>query len=484
MIKVDFDVALKLAKQVKIPDQKSAGSLIPFVLYPEQERILKEFCQKPRVCVLKGRQIGISTLALYYALLFASCNKGIRVALIANTHKVSQSLLSKISKMAKSLQVKHLKIKNTMSFKNGSTIDCVTAGAQSGSAGRSDTYSLIIGSEVAYWERGEEAYAGILPTLTMDGQIIMESTATSAGVVFRNIWQSKQFTQIFTGFESHPNYVAPETEITDEDYFCAQQKYGFTSRKHAAWWFKKLEETNNDEIRVLREYPITPDHCWSAAEGRWVPKDIPIKMYRNDPLYSEIHIYNNYDPSHTYVAAVDTSAGGGGDDACIVIWDTNTYEIAASFCANNMLVPMVALNAAQLQKLFNPTIWYVEINNLGPYMNSELQKHGIQTKIFTTDYASKYQGMIWARDRIMNYDLYADENLQRNVQKCIITHTKVGLLSFNNDKDFLMTIGFIGNHEKEWLSIRDTPKPIQRSPNAFNAEDILNQRNNYGRWMR
>ena len=99
MKRLAFASLLRLAAACTILVQETA-SVGPWVLNAEQREVLQALCEHRRVIILKGRQVGISTVCCLYDLAFAIAHPGVNVAVVADTEDKSIGLLAKIKSWA------------------------------------------------------------------------------------------------------------------------------------------------------------------------------------------------------------------------------------------------------------------------------------------------------------------------------------------------------------------------------------------------
>jgi hypothetical protein len=359
---------------------------------------------------------------------------------------------------------------------NGSSITAITAVSSidgESKAGRGRSYRIIFSSETAYYRESRAVFASLSAALTSDGQVLMESTATPGHGVFRHTWsEAKEYTKLFFGVEAHAAYQAAPTSISDEEYAALQSKWHFSSRSHAAWWNNKLHtDLSGDESRALREYPVTEEHSWISANGRWINIDPPVLSYTRDPLHNELKAYEQHNPTNYYVASIDTALGAGGDDSVIVVYNTNTKKIAASYCHNGSPIDVVVELASVLHARYKIKTFYIEANGIGTATVLLAQQKNLPVVKINTTASNRATGMLWAKQQI-NAGLAADEQLQENCRSTMVEATKAGD-RFSGKKDFLLALAFIGQMKAAWESARDTPPPKVYAPNAFKADELL-----------
>jgi len=475
---INFNVALALTKALKLTDQKT-GQVKQWDLYPMQKHVLNQFLSGQSTIVLKIRQVGISTLSLYYALLRAITEPGISIAVVGNNYATSIKLTRDLKGMFDQLGVKiESNSMKHIQLANKSRITTLTAGAPS--IGRGSTFSLMILSEAGFYKNSYVAMAALMPSLTLDGQLIYESTAEATDTVFRTVWEDKtsKFKKIFLGLEMHSKYVAEPDSITDARWEELKRLYKFTSRPHAAFWQMKLVQNGGDEILNIKEYPLLPDQAFMAADGLWVKKTPDILPYTKDSKYKDLHIYDTYKPDHIYCASVDTASGGGGDtdDSVIIIYDVGEEKIAASFCSNSMTMDKLTDVAQYLHAKYQYKILIVEKNGIGAGTYEFACKKGLPAVGYDATPESRYRAFLWAKIQV-EAGLCADENLRSNCLNCQVVQntTSNGYVKFSGKKDFLAALGFISHyldHLRQYLPKYKTAY----DPNAFNRPDIMNGR--------
>ena len=169
---------------IKIIDNN--GDTVPFVMNPEQEQFMNEMSKYN--IILKGRQIGFTTLSLAY-MLYSACTKPDTNYIIMTHHaSVSKSLFAKIKKMYKNLPHEKypnlfpktlLNNRDELYLDNGSRIIIATAQGEDAISGNS--FQMIHLSEMAKYPADvqEEIIATCIPALAKNesSAIIIESTA-------------------------------------------------------------------------------------------------------------------------------------------------------------------------------------------------------------------------------------------------------------------------------------------------------------------
>lgn len=353
------------AERLTVTHQET-GDEQPLVLSQGQLRVLSALADFARVVVLKGRQVYISTACCLYALFFAACNPGVKVAIVADLHEKAEGLLAKVAAWAPQAGFPTQAPTNTkiVTLWNGAEIHALTAnsadqgnaGSKEAKAGRSFSYGLIILSEFAYYTRDAALLRAITRSALQGAHLIIETTATPADNKFRSIWEKgRGWHKVFLSFEKHEAYQLPvdaENEdgspvLTDAKWAELQEKYGFTSRTHATYWWRMVQTDMDGDVHGgLREAPILPEQAFSFAEGRWIFSSFHAEPSSTDALRHVFtrdvpggwRFYDEPDESGVIIG-VDTAGGVLADASAIFIIGRERGNLIATFCARDIVVP-------------------------------------------------------------------------------------------------------------------------------------------------
>lgn len=368
MNRVSYSGALRLALSLMVLHQET-GARAPLELNEEQVEVLRDLLEHGRCVVLKGRQVGISTVCCLHDLLFAVVNPGSSVAIVADTDDKAKGLLAKCAQWARQIGAE-LIVDNAKSIQlaNGSTIDALSAVATADDGesrvGRSKSYALIHASELAFWRNAGAVFSALTSTALTNAKIVIESTGTPAEGLFRSIWDDgKGWHHVFLGVERHAAYRTPPESITDEDWAKAQSDQGFERRDSAAWWLNKLRtDFAGDVHRCLREYPVRPEHAFAFAEGRWIHRFTAASPRVEGPW--ELHVERGM-VDEPLVFGVDTATGAGKDASTIAIRGQRTRRLIASFHDRKQSIPQFARTVLAAIEEWSPVAVVIEVNGVG-----------------------------------------------------------------------------------------------------------------------
>lgn len=267
------------------------GRIIPFRLNAAQREfydIVREEHQKGssvRIVLLKGRQMGFSTLieGMFFAHSATSHNSS--TLIMAHDDEATGNLFEMnklfydelpqpIKPMKKTSNARELCFANPGSTGSPglrSRIRCVTAGSRG--AGRGFTFQNVHGSEVAFWPNFKETHVAIMQTVPDDADscVIYETTANGMGE-FKDFWDEAAagrngFRAVFMAWYKEPGYrraVEPGTVWTGYEKEL-MEKLGLDGEQLS--WRRWCIAANcaGDEAMFRQEYPSTPEEAFITS---------------------------------------------------------------------------------------------------------------------------------------------------------------------------------------------------------------------------
>jgi len=214
-------------------------------------------------------------------------------------------------------------------------------------SGRSESATLLVLDEWAYHRYAEEIYSATLPAVE-HGTLIGVSTANGMGNLFANIyWEARRgensFVPIFFPYDVLPG-------------------------RNEEWW--NTQKSDMPLYLALQEYPkeeadafMVAGTCMFSAERLH-----EATTFDADRRIGQAEIYNEYDPTHSYMAGVDTALGvAGGDFSCCHIIDEFTGDLAARLRARIPLDQFVD-NLYQLLVTYGEPFVTIEEQPQGRYV--------------------------------------------------------------------------------------------------------------------
>lgn len=296
---------------------------IHFDLYPFQERALAELQKHKYTIVLKGRQLGLSTLTAAFALWRMIFTDDYKVLVIATTQDVAKELVSKVQLMYEKLPVW---IKSTakedvfnkleLTFKNGSSIRAVSSSEKSV---RSPSVSLLLVDEAAFVDKMDDIWTGAQATLSTGGDCILLSTPNGQGNLFYKIWMQA-------------------TEGKNDDLTEPFNPIKLSWRLHP----ERDEKWAAAQLAKLGARKFAQEHdCDFIASGHTVIEGDTIQWYKDtmvkEPIekrYSgDFWIWEYPDYNRDYLLSADVARGDGEDYSTFHIMDVMSAKIVGSYRA-------------------------------------------------------------------------------------------------------------------------------------------------------
>ena len=391
--------------------------LLPLKPNKSQQMVLdrirkRRIAKKPiRVCVLKGRQFGISTLIEAIIFSCASQKANTNALILSDDEKGSQYLFEMCKLYDEELRRREphlspqIKYSNEMKleyFQKRSTVLIDTA--KNKDAGRKYTFHLAHLSECARYKTFLETLVSLLqgvPDLP-ETAVFMETTAAGENE-FCEWWRQKETEQengesdwelIFLSWKDHDEYQRKFVNEAERHYFMqtmtplekdVMSKHGLTLEQ-MNWRRRTIKDKCAGKLHKFHEeYPLTAEEAFITSGKRVFPDDIvrphektllepkyvgDIYMTENRPQFvpnsqGYLKIWKMPSRGHQYVIASDSSDGlTGGDPAAAVVLDRTTWEQVAVL--RGAIVPDLFGDM-----LFSLGLWYnvalliPEVNNQG-----------------------------------------------------------------------------------------------------------------------
>ena len=172
------DVAYFAAHYGFVVGRGSSG-IIPFEIEQYQDDLLKSFQNDKYVIVNKSRQLGVSTVLVFYALWFSIFSTGKRCLVVAHRRESAEEFITKL-KTAYEFLPDWLKpsctlySKSTVEFDTKSVVKAITSNPH---AARSFSATVFLVDEAAFIDDADEVIKGIMPTVSSgDGKLIAISS--------------------------------------------------------------------------------------------------------------------------------------------------------------------------------------------------------------------------------------------------------------------------------------------------------------------
>ena len=334
--------AQKYVKIISLDD-----GLVPFSLYPYQEKMFSHFNDNRFSIVLACRQSGKSISSVVYLLWYACFHPEKTIAILANKGAVAREMLARITLALENLPFflqpgcKALN-KGSIEFSNNSRI---IAAATSGSSIRGLSINLLFLDEFAFVENDAQFYTSTYPVVSAgkDTKVIVCSTANGVGNVYHKLWE---------GATTNTNEFVPF---------------------RVDWWdvpgrdekWKEQTVANTSELQFEQEFGNT----FHGRGNTLIGANHLLAQKAIDPIeYKEnVYVYKKGKHKHDYIMTVDVAKGRGQDYSTFTIIDISTdpFEQVCVFRDNNispMLLPDLIYKYA---RMYNDAYIIVESNDQG-----------------------------------------------------------------------------------------------------------------------
>lgn len=289
---------------IKIRDKNN--NIVPLVLNEPQLKyynVIKKMHQarKPiRIIIVKARQMGFSTET--EAIIFKNVvtHHNYNAGIVAHKEDSTTNLFNMSKRMLEYLpedikpeqkksNAKELVFNNDQGTGLDSRIKCMTAGGKG--IGRSDTFTALHLSELAFWEGDKKAtMTGLLQAVpnTPDSMIIIESTANGYEY-FKEMWDravagESDFYPLFIGWNELQEYSMPYTgfDLTQEEREL-KEKYNLTLDQ-LTWRRWCIQNNCSGDINQFKqEYPICPEEAFLSTGNCYFNKENIISRINTAP---------------------------------------------------------------------------------------------------------------------------------------------------------------------------------------------------------
>jgi hypothetical protein len=235
--------------------------------------------------ILKGRQLGITTISLALDLYWQFTHPGWQGTLVADTEENRDMFRSTLAMYIEGLP-KEYKIplvahnRNQMVLKNRSRLFYQIAGNKS-RLGQGKAITYLHGTETASWGN-EEGLASLIASLAEKNPerlYMFESTAQGFNMfhdMYKTAKKAKTQRAIFCGWWRNEYYSVPadsniykvywDGKLTGEEkewHRDIKKLYGFEiNSRQMAWWRWKMYEGIKDDALMYQEFPPTEDYAF------------------------------------------------------------------------------------------------------------------------------------------------------------------------------------------------------------------------------
>ena len=329
--------------------------LVPFDLYPFQERLIQNFHDNRFNICKMPRQTGKSTTCVSYLLHYAVFNDNVNIAILANKASTARDLLGRLQlayeNLPKSMQQGIISWnKGSLELENGSKI---SSNSTSSSAVRGGSYNVIFLDEFAFIPNhiADDFFASVYPTISsgQSTKVIIVSTPRGMNHFYR-MWH--------------------DSEKGKNEYVPTDVHWSEVPGRDLAWKEQTIANTSEEQFKVEFECEFL-----GSVNTLINPAKLRNLVYK-EPLRKNagLDIHENPVEDHNYLITVDVARGMGNDFSAFIVFDITEfpYKVVAKY-RNNEIKPMLFPNIIEeVAKGYNNAWLMIEINDIGDQVASIL----------------------------------------------------------------------------------------------------------------
>ena len=322
--------------------------LVPFEMYPFQEKLVRNFHENRFNICKMPRQTGKSTTCVSYLLHYAVFNDNVNIAILANKASTARDLLGRLQlayeNLPKWMQQGIISWnKGSLELENGSKI---SSNSTSSSAVRGGSYNVIFLDEFAFIPNhiADDFFASVYPTISsgQSTKVIIVSTPRGMNHFYR-MWH--------------------DAERGKNEYIPTDVHWSEVPGRDEAWKAQTIANTSEQQFKVEFECEFlgSVNTLINAAKLRNLVYDDPIK--RNAGL----DVYEHPKEEHNYLITVDVARGIGNDYSAFIVFDITNfpYKVVAKY-RNNEIKPMLFPSIIyEVAKGYNDSWLLIEVNDIG-----------------------------------------------------------------------------------------------------------------------
>lgn len=409
--------------------------------------------------ILKGRQLGISTISLALDLYWLFTHPGLQGTLTTHNEEsrdqFKSTLAMYIDGLPKSYKIPVVQHnRNQLVFKNRSRCFYQIAGTRAnGALGRGKGVTFLHGTETSSWG-DEEGLASLIASFAETNParlFLFESTARGFNMfhdMYKTAKRARTQKAIFCGWWRNQFYSAdPDGAVyrvywdgkltADEREWVRDVKKLYDveiNSRQIAWWRWKVSEQFSDESLAYQEFPPTEDYafvmtgtsffshsrCTDAAKKAKV--NLPqcyryvmgayfqdTEVVKSTERLATLRVWEEPVDNAYYVIGADPSYGSSdyADRFCVQVYRAyaDGLDQVAEFCTTELNTYQFAWVIAHLAGAYRNSTLNLEVNGPGQAVINELrnlkrqaQSLGGQTGKDLTNVLSHMQSYIWRRN--------------------------------------------------------------------------------------
>ena len=330
--------------------------LVPFEMWPFQEKLIERFhANRFNICMMP-RQTGKSTTSVSYLLHYAIFNANVNIGILANKASTARDLLARLQTAYENLpkwmqQGVLVWNKGSLELENGSKI---MAASTSAAAVRGMTFNIIFLDEFAFVPNhiADDFFSSVYPTISSgkSTKIIIVSTPKGMNHFYR-LWH--------------------DAERGANEYVPTQVHWSEVPGRDEKWREQTIKNTSEQQFRVEFECEFLGSVDTLIAPGKLR------SMVYDSPLTSNkgLDVFAEPVPGRDYVCTVDVARGVGEDYSAFIVVDITEFphQLVAKYRKND-IKPMLFPNIIwETCKAYNDAFILCEVNDVGDQVAAILQ---------------------------------------------------------------------------------------------------------------
>jgi len=323
--------------------------LVPFDMYPFQEKLINNFHNNRFNICKMPRQTGKSTTVISYLLHYALFNDSVNIGILANKAATARELLGRLQLAYENLpmwlqQGVLVWNRGSVELENGSKI---LAASTSASAVRGMSFNIIFLDEFAFIPNhiADEFFSSVYPTISSGSSTKVIIVSTPKGMNhFHKIWHNAE--------RKRNEYVPTEVHWSE------------VPGRDAKWKEQTIANTSAQQFQQEFECDFlgSSDTLISSSKLKILVYEDPLSRTNNG-----LDVYESPQSKHDYILTVDVSRGTNNDYSAFTVIDITTvpYRVVAKY-KNNEIKPMLFPNIIfDVAKAYNKAYCLIEINDIG-----------------------------------------------------------------------------------------------------------------------
>lgn len=296
--------------------------------------------------ILKGRQLGISTVTLALDIYWLFKNAGLQGAVVTDNDENREVFRSLISQYIKSLPKylrppieRHNRAQLVMEDPCRSRMMYMVAGEKKkGGLGRAKAVNMLHATECSSWG-DEEGFGSLMNSLAQKNPkrlYVFESTARGYNM-FYQAWEvakeSNTQMAIFVGWWRNEFYQWPEDSKEFKTYWDGSptgdervwigevfERYGVEiGPTQIAWWrWYVAEQMKGDEMLAMQEMPPTEEYAFQLSGSKFFSAERVNLAYQKAVKQEAIHFRYVFGPQFEDTEFIETNE----ENAHVTIWET------------------------------------------------------------------------------------------------------------------------------------------------------------------